>query len=219
MIGSEAVARIARGVAFRTNVDGLALQYLQEAQRYYEMGKTLPWFLVVEDAEVVLIPGQASYPLPPDFIRQYEDEPLRYAPTVIPGTIEPPAEVVPTRVLRKGFPDAIEAYGDARNASPKVYVLRSNSLYFFPTPSQVDTLKWSYYAKADVIAMSAENVWLKNAPELLIGEAGLRLASDLRDADGAKRFTAMRDESFLALFKEIIAREIEDRRLVRGSDQ
>lgn len=197
---TAAVARIQRGLGFRTDQSDNAIACLQEAQRKLEMGRTLPWFLRVEDATINILAGNSVVALPTDFLRPIDDEPMRYT-TLSAGS---------TRVRyieRKELQQALQTFGDSNAAGPQVYALRGNSFFFMPTPDVNYTVTYTYFKRADPLTSNIENAWLANAPEVLIGNAGLALAYDLRDQDAVKIFTTMRDDAAGALFREIIARE------------
>jgi hypothetical protein len=61
------------------------------------------------------------------------------------------------------------------------------------------------------------NDWLTYAPEWLIGEAGFRLAKDLRDTTAVDLFDDMRQRARAASFGELIADEDAGGPIVMGS--
>lgn len=201
MLGSAAVARIQRGLGFRSDLSDEILSALQEAQDDLEAGKTLPYFLLEEDQSLVLPSGQNSISLPSVFIREFEDEPIRYVPE---------GEETPFYVKRRRWDEAVAAYADHDAAGPAVYVLRENSLYFLPTADQEYTLTWSYYRTASAVSLNGENAWLAHriGKWWLIGQAGVIIARDLRDADGLAIFEAMATRARTALFSELVTREL-----------
>lgn len=198
---TDAVDTIREGCGFRATVTAtFALKYLRQAQRELEMGKTLPRFLLQEDQTVTLTAGNRSVALPTGFIREEDSEPLRYTPT---GT------TLPYYLKRRVYREALSAYGDNANAGPQVYAVRNNTLYVLPTPDKAYVLTWSYYKKAEVLTEgSTTNAWLTNAPDVLVGEAGFRVAAVLRDTRAIELFDAMRKSARVALFGDIIADEM-----------
>lgn len=195
-----AVLRVADGLGFKTGMDARIVLRMQEAQRYLEQGKTLPWFLIEEDDTLTLAEGENSVALPEDFLRETDEGLMRYTPT---------GYTYPTYVKRRDFDDSMDAYSDVAPAGPKVYVVRKASLYFFPSADRAYTLTWSYYKRGALLsAGDTENEWLEFAPEVLIAETGKRMARDLRDAGALQLFTDMYSEARDALYREMIVREL-----------
>lgn len=201
MLGSEAVARIQRGLGFRSDLSSEILSALQEAQDDLETGKTLPHFLLQEDQSLSLLSGQNSVTLPSTFIREFDDEPIRYTPT---------GETTPFFVKRRRWDEATLAYSDHEDGGPEVYILRNTTLYFLPTADQNYTLTWSYYRTASAVSLNGENAWLAHrvGKWWLIGQAGVIVARDLRDGDGVAIFEAMAMRARTALLFELTAREL-----------
>ena len=198
MLRSEAVERITDGLGFRSSLADRAVARLKEAQRFMEQGKSLPWFLIQEDQALSLLSTTNTVALPDDFIREVDYETMRFTAT---------GNTYPTFVKRKSFDDAIQAYGGTDSDHPLVYALRGTTLYFFPTADSDYDLTWSYYAKDDVLDTDIENAWLREAPEVLIGLAGMRLARDIRDKEAVAIFQPMYVEARQALLGEMAARE------------
>lgn len=205
-----AVARIQDGLGFRTDLAAKIILRLQESQRNLEQGKTLPWFLIIEDATLSLADRANTVTIETGFIREVDWQPMRFIDTSS-------GSAKPKKVPKRTFENAIDAYGDLQDGPPKVYVLRKSDYYFFPTADQAYTLYHSYYKKGDVLTTNIENVWLLNCPELLIGDAGARMAADLRDDFAVDLFGRMRDAAWQAVFNETIMREEAARRQQVGS--
>lgn len=208
MLRSAAVARIQQGLGFRTDLATPIIAMLQEAQRELERGKTLPKFLLQEDQPLTLPSGEHSAPLPTGFIREVYEEPLRYAPIVSRST----------RFLANGsLRQIIRYYNDADfdnfatepslPGAPIAYMIRRDTVDFYNTANQDYDLVWSYYASGASLATDVENEWLhdRGAPEWLIGEAGMRIAMDLRDATAIALFKEMASKARASCFGEIIA--------------
>lgn len=208
---SAAVQRIQAGLGFRDDLQSQIVLRLQEAQRNFEQGNTLPWFLVEEDNQLTLAAGTQAVSLPTGFVRECDwFGPMRY----YDATVSP---AKPRKIPKKTFDAALAAYGDSEASGPKVYVLRKDSFYFFPVANQEYTLLHSYYKAADPLQDdNDENVWLLHSPELLIGDAGRRIAMDLRDSNAVSIFTDMRDSAWRSVFNETIMREESARRQAVG---
>lgn len=221
MIGSLAVARINQGIGFRASGNALEaniLLMLQEAQRDLEKGKTLPRFLLQEEQPVSLASGAHTATLPTGFLRESDENPLHFFPT---GASRPRYlkrnfyrdAAVATSLIQENDPDE-----DAQAGAPWQYVIRKSTIDFITNADQAYTLYWDYYKAADLITLNSENVWLANAAEWLIGEAGWRLAMDLGNADATVKFDQMRKAGNRAVIGEEIAAELSSGPLQMGAN-
>jgi len=200
---TTAVRRIDDVLGFRITghslTDTIVLR-LQEAQRDLEKGKTLPKFLLQEDQPLSLVAGTHTVALPAGFLRDDDDRPISFFPV---------GSEFPFFLARRSYKDAVVANLKLENdpTSPSVYVLRNTTIDFIVEADITYALTWNYYKAAEVLTTDIENEWLAHAPEWLIGEAGLRLATDLRDAGGVQNFTAIRAAGRAAIFADQIALE------------
>lgn len=215
--GQAAVDRIKEGLGFLTGTDRDAaiLLRLKEAQRELEKGKSLPKFLLQEDQILSLAANAQTIALPTGFLRVYDDGNPRFLPA---------NSTIPVFLKRVYFKDGVLAYQryesgstTANTSAPKVYAIRKSTIDFLFPADQAYTLYWSYYKAADEVALSAENAWLANIPEWLIGDAGRRIALSMRDADAVSLFTDMRDTARAAYLSEVVAEELADGPLQMGA--
>jgi hypothetical protein len=198
---SAAVARIKRGLGFRSDLDNEIADALQEAQREREAGKTAPWFLLKEDQPLSLVGLTNSVNIPSDFWQIGRKEGIKFTPS---GTNK-------TQFIRRyDLGDATGLFGDLGNGPPKAYALRKATLRFFPAADVTYSLTWSYYMHDAVLSTNIENQWLKYAPELLVGDAGLIIAADVRDKEAVAIFQKMQATGLDQAFKETIMRELDD---------
>jgi hypothetical protein len=206
MTRDEATAIVATGLGFRTDQNTNIYLALQEAQRELELGKTLPKFLIQEDAALVLASGAFSVNLPTGFIREVDDDGLRYS-----ATGNPPTDLV--FLQRKRFKEAllgnaiVSGSGEAR--APSIYVIRKATINFVTVADRTYNLSWSYYKNDTVISTSVNgtNGWLTNAPDWLLNEAGWRLAMALRNQSAIQLFDTKRNRARAAFFGEQIVSE------------
>ena len=217
MNGSEAVKRVNQAIGFRPDghsLETIIAQRFGEAQDELEMGKTLPKFLLQEDQSLILTLGAHTVNIPTGFARADDERPISY---VITGTSRPKF-LQQKRIYR----DAIDAYSgsDFTTTGFKVYVIRNSVIDFIINAPASTTFTWNYYKYADAFSTGAENAWLahKTAKYWLIGEAGYRIAYDLRDANAKTLFDDMRQKARAATFGDILAREDESGPLVMGAD-
>lgn len=196
MLRSVAVARIKQGLAFRRNLDDVCVGALQEAQREFEIGTTLPWFLISKDQPLLTVASTREIALPTNFIRFVEDEGPRYVTTdgVLYFALRP-------------FAELDYYYRSTDSGAPAALALRSDSLAVFPLPDAEYTITASYYAKAAVLDSDIENLWLQYFPDLLISRAGMIVAGDIEHAAAEKKFSAKYDMWLKRYFSEMAARE------------
>jgi hypothetical protein len=67
-----------------------------------------------------------------------------------------------------------------------------------------------------VLDTEIENAWLANAPDYLIGLAGVMVAGDLRDKGAEQKFNMMAQIGHKALIGDIVEDEIAGRPLMMG---
>jgi hypothetical protein len=199
---TEAVQRINDGLGFRPDGHSLEAKIilrLQEAQRDLESGKTLPRFLIREDQELLLAAGAHTAALPADFIREDDDNRLHF--------FTPTSDIA--RYLKpKRYSDAVVAnLREQGPVGPSIYVIRATTVDFITTADTNYTLIWNYYKSGALLTSNIENEWLAGAPEWLIGEAGIRIATDARDAEAVQLFSALATKGRAACFGDIIADE------------
>lgn len=210
---SAAVARIARGLGFRTGLDAAIIDALQEAQRSLEAGdKTRPRFLLQEDATLILAAATHATALPTGFLDIKDDE----RPHFVGTSSDTPIFLTP-----KFYEDAVvsQIRTDDTPRAPSVYVLRTTRIDFIVTADVAYTFTWSYYKAADLLTSNIENVWLASAPDWLNGEAGLLIAMDLRDKAAVEIFTGMSRRGRSMCFGDIISREDNESPRAMGSNQ
>lgn len=209
MLRDIAIARVQQGLGFTSTLfDSIALR-MQEEQRDLERGKTLPRFLLAEDETLSLVAGDTDVALPENFLRRSEFA-LRYTPTS-----ETKSKIIPW----KRFDEAYEAIlEDSDAAGPKVAILRNDSIRFLPEADTNYTITWTYYQKDDLLDANIENLWLANAPELIIGGAGLRIAKDKRDANAIALFGDMYKQARGTWFGESVEQTMDDTPLLLGAN-
>jgi len=218
MLGSEAVDLMKRRLGFRRNLDAECLFELREAQKRAEdVSRTQPWFLLQHNATIVTTADVATVALPDDFIKETDTSTslLRYTPLLDDS-------LIPVKTLTKADSPELVAYytetgGTVLTGGPRSYVLEKTQFRFYPTPDDVYTLYWDYHAKDDPIALDEENEWLKYASDYIIGDAGIRLARDIRNADAAATFLQMFNEGQKQVIAGTVERELAGRELRMGS--
>lgn len=211
---STAIERINDGLGFMSSGNAMEpkiILRLKEAQRDLEKGKTLPKFLIEEDSPLTLLTGEHSVAKPSDFLRVDDEVQIHY----IPDGYE-----VPIFLRKRFYNDAVAANIREQNdpVAPSIYVLRQSTIDFVTTADTDYTLYWNYYKAAEVLDTDIENAWLEHAPEWLIGEAGLRIASDARDAEAVALFGEMLKRARAAHFANLLDEELSGGPLQMGAN-
>ena len=213
MLRTEAVATIQRLLAFRVDLESEALDELRQAQAKFERqgiplvspwtGTFFPWFLLTEMAEVYVEAGEERIPLPADFVAESEGDGFWRFDASADRVWKPLAKLQTKQVRAR----------DLTGTEPLAYSRSGKYFRLFPVSTVVVQFKTVYYA-ADAVLSEAdeENLWLKHLPDLMIGEAGWKLAAALRDANAVQLFDRMRSEAAKGFF---IANEAEEHVNVR----
>lgn len=200
MTRAEAVAIVQMHLGFRTSLTDTIVTQLQLQQTKLELMPTKPWFLLTHDAPLVTASNVRRVALPADFLEEYEEGAVYY--------ISADTEVPPKKLVKDAFDVLRKNYEEATPGEPEAYSLDGDSFSIFPLPDAVYNLQFSYYAKAAVLSgTSSTNSWLDVVPELLIGKAGLAVASGLRDFKAIEIFNGMIAENMVILNSQNEARK------------
>lgn len=212
MLRDEAVARIQRGLGFRTDKAAEIISALQEAQRLLQTGKTLPRFLLTRAQPLAVVAGTATVALPDDFLRRATEEPDIY--------YQEDSQSIPRWTQWRKLVDAAKAYEPLDRGAVQIAVLETSTIRFYPTPDQSRTVYWNYYKKAALLTTNVENEWLDddNMPEAIIGVAGGIIARDLSDDKALALFMDMESKARISLFSETILADVDDGPMAMGSD-
>ena len=253
MLESLAISRIQRRLGFRKDLQTAIADELSAAQEKYERGvpvpivasaymgrflvgggSFLPWFLRTEVTTIQTQINEERVPLPPDFLREYEEDALYwFNPTADPTIFQNqwiPLFKDDIQYNRKkygaiqGLPPASPSDTTAASEwfewGPKAYSLDGNYFRIFPLPQQVYTLKMIYYARDEALTwpIDSENKWLAHAPEVMIGEAGWQIAATARDDNRMQYFQMIRDEGVARLFVYTEGQQHENRTYQMGRE-
>ena len=210
----KASARIQRALGFRSDLATPIVEELQDAQRKFEQGIILPsggtyfpWFLTTEISSIYTTINEERVAIPDDFIQEVEEDALWYY-----NSVNDPAWIL----LNKDDLDFLRN-SDLGTGAPQSYALDASYFRIFPTPDAAYQMKMMYIGKdATLDDDTTENKWLKNAPELLMGEAGMVIAAAARDKDAIAIFQQMRTEAVNRLFIQTEARKHENRTYAMG---
>lgn len=217
-----AVTLIKQKCGFRTDptLTQRIISALQLAQEELEKGGVMtaagyatevPWFLRKEDQPLNLLANTNEVNLPADFIREVEDEGPWYPNST--GAGNPPIylDKAESGAARRSFTGA--------TSGPQVYQLRASTIWLFPSTDTDLTFYWTYLGKDDALTTNIENKWLKWVPNLLVGHAGLSIATDLRDKDAAQEFNRLEVTGQKQLLILNVQRQMTNRRTAIGRNK
>jgi hypothetical protein len=178
MLRSVAVARIQRGLGFRTDLSDAIVEALQEAQRELEAGTTLPSFLISSDQTLSTTSGSHTIAKPTGFIRFVEYEGPYFVST----------ESGLRYLQIKPYDEAKRYYSEYDAGEPLALSIRSASFAVWPEPDAVYSIIASWYAGAALLTSDIENDWLEKYPDLLWSRAGMIVAGDLEHSTSFQKF-------------------------------
>ena len=212
MLRSAAVTRIQRILGFRSDLDTAIVDALKDAQVKLEEAAFLPWFLLADISDLATIADNEQVNFPADYIRESEDTALWYYDSSAD-------EDVRWTELKKAYVDTLrEIYQDTTD-EPAAYANGTTYFIIKPTPDAVYVLKLgSYYANATVLSSDVENSWLEHVPDLLIGKAGMLVATSIRDQVAYGQFQIMERDGRIEMIKQDTARDMANQRLVMGGE-
>lgn len=226
----QALTELRKSLGFRSESDTAftekAMVALQQAQDERERpGKSLPQFLISHDEVFAVTAASQVVSYPTGFIKFVDSKEggLRYLPSgaTIPYYIR-------KRQLKGAYAefstvdvesdDDIVTSETIETGRPVVYVPQADRLLVFPVPDANYTLLGDVYKHDDELTSGdVENGWLLNAPWLLIADAGIKLAKDVRDKSALELFIAMQSTQERQLLADVVALEHVDEPIIMGS--
>ena len=173
-----------------------------------EANAWLPWFLVTEESEALLVAGERRLPLPTDFLSELEESALWLELT--DGT---------TEELPKGAFDVL-ARKHQGEGKPLAYSVQGEYFHLFPIPDLPYKVFMRYNQKDSRITdEGTPSRWLKYCADLVLAELGFVLAGKhIKDAGLAAAFQADAQASWKKLYDRHIAQqEINQARSMGGN--
>jgi hypothetical protein len=202
---SKAIARIQRGLGFRTDLEDDILLELRQAQTMLEQGQSLPWWLRI-DSSLSATANVSTITIPTGFIRFDED----VEPWVI-DTTTGKRNVVKVmdydQLLSLSWDEDTSAVATGTITG---LAIRQSTFIVAPTPTEATTVyaAW-YFADDDLESLDDDdsNLWLTYAPLVIVGMAGVAMAKDIKDQDATQTFTQMYDNANTRLVYDIELRK------------
>lgn len=205
---AAAVTRIQRVLGFHTGLSTEIIDALQDAQQELEFEPELPWFLLTDVTELSTTKDEEKLATPTGFIREWEDDALFYFDSAAADEDKyTPLNKDDVQFLRGDLPGS---------GTPKKYALVDSNFFIFPTPDAVYKIRLVYYKEDTVLSSNVENGWLKNMPTLMVGVAGLKVASPARDKDAFAEFQRLEARGRALLVTQNNARFHENRSYIMG---
>jgi len=177
MNSEDIISTIKRRLGNRTDQDTNILTEINFQQELLELAPALPWFLFKADpgTPLVTVAGTETIALPTDYLRAASADSDE-------GTIWiTDSDGERQKVARAGYDELIRRFDSESNDLPVGYAIRGTTMYFRPIPDAVYTLVFPYLASVSAFANdSSETLWGQYAPDLIMAETILALATDLQ---------------------------------------
>lgn len=184
MTGQEVVDLLGYRLGNRTDLATVALLEMKLAQTRVEGMPTKPWFLEQDYTTSFETTANQEYVnVPTGFLIEKDEGGLWYQDT----TITTPDQWI--EIVKDGYSVMKAYYKDDVAGKPEKYDLIGSKLYLRPIPDAVYPLRLVAFFKDSVIALGSENLWLANAPDVILALAGEVLASrHIQEPNLAKSF-------------------------------
>lgn len=179
----QIIAAIINRCGQRTDLDGFIETELdlQQSTTLERSGRLIPWFLETEVATSVTTIGDERLPVPADFVREKEEGGL----FLYDATQENPYQLL----QKKDYDDLVVTLGE-QSGKPQYYSLGGEyfRLRYIPDAEyQMKMIYWQADTPPSAIASNQYNKWMRYAPDLLIAQVSLTIASVyMQDFDLAK---------------------------------
>lgn len=207
MVRDDAVATIAQRLGNRTDLNNRILNELRLAQNVLEGREPRPWFLQ-KLVKVTAEPDDDMVSLTSDFLIEAEE-----------GGIVPIVDGERKTELWKGDYEELAAAYPGTCDIPKAYAIVSSRLVFFPKFTETFQYMFLYYGRANQLAQNVENVWLREAPELMVSLTASRMAGlHLQSPRLAEKFERIAAEEWDKLVRQTESRKLVNQVLHHGAD-
>lgn len=195
MTRDEAVAEIQQGLGFTTQREDAIITQMKRIQRTLELGRSLPWFLKLQNESFTATIGDDVLALPESFLREVDREQFHFP--------DPTDDNEMIFLEKTTLEEGKRRFAGADAGTPAAYVMLGKSqVIIYPERDAEYTLTWSYYQSDEVLTSNIENLWLEHAPDVIIGGAGMFIAQDLRDQRAEQRFSQLYNAAWAGLFAE-----------------
>lgn len=203
MIGQQAVDLLKARVQRATNASSAFTARVETefslAQQRLERFEELPWFLLRERSYLQLTLGEERAILPDGFLRENEDDDLQVFDL----------DDSSWHTVEKSTLDKMRLrWVDGTLGLPRKYDITGTYFRLKPAPDKATyRLYMTYYGKAAPFTLETENDWLREAPDLLIAEAGIPIAQSIGNDKALALFQSQRTQELDRIGRENTARE------------
>lgn len=197
----EAVTLVENRLGQKTGLSTNIIAEIKFAQARREANPFLPWFLK-KISTVATIANTQTIAVPTGFLKECPNQ-SRGALYLVDGSTSAWTQ------LKKGNYDeyAVE-YSTIAAGKPKYYSLLGSSFYLFPTPSIIYSARLIHFGADAILTSDVTNLWLTNAPDLIVADAGIQIALQLRDQNAAAAFLEMMKKAEKDMYDATTAREM-----------
>jgi len=197
-----------------TTLQQAAIDQFVNEQNEAERGPLLPWFLIqlYENASFVTVAGQNYVATPTGFLREMDDDHadigcLWYYNAAVSDPWVP--------VYKEDMSINKRKWGGDDQGYPRRYSVVGGNIYLYPTPANVLSLRLlAYFADTSLTGAyggagsTTENLWLTEAPKLLIARAGKVVArAYAKDEASERTFKEAEGEAWATLLTHDTARK------------
>jgi hypothetical protein len=168
-----------------------------------------PWFLESELAYASTFPNERRVPLPVDFLGELEESHLYL---VEPTTLQQ------KELVKKDADVGLRTFPYI--GTPIAYAISGLYFQFFPKPDDAYPIAMRYYAKdVRISSATADSRWMKYAPDIVLAELCLALASKhIKDPEAAQGFAQDAQVAWKRLYdKHVAMAEINQPRSLGGN--
>lgn len=212
MTPDQAVAAVQQNLGFRSDQASAIITELNNARVRAENDPTLqwPWFLRADYSFSLTTVGVQTLALPSDLLWLDEESEFYWYDST--NTDQPYTEL------------SKEMLGDLRttlpgSGPPQAVSVVNNLVYVFPIPDAAYQITKVLYRRGTVItAGGPETEWLLNAPDLLVGDAGVVLASAMGNANAVQYFKDLRTNGHASILGRITQYEWQGERQAMGGE-
>jgi len=205
MLGSEVITmmkqRLNRSTSASTSFETWILDELKRAQDRLETDPELPSILLSERSFIDITISEERVVLPTDFLRENEEDDMQVFETVAADF---------TEITKSDMDEMRVKYPDEETGRPRVYTFMGKYFRLRPVPEKATYRLYMTYFQKDAVLTSggAANEWSANYPDLLMSEAGIILATTLKNQGALTMFTGLRGTERIRLINNETAKQM-----------
>jgi hypothetical protein len=172
----------------------LAQQSLEIGLQLPQGGTFLPWFLLTEKASTTTLVLEERLSVPADFLGLPDEE-------------EAALWLDDKALVPSDYADLVHEFKDSEPGEPTHYALVGEYFRLRPIPSAVFPISMLYFGRGAVLDANIENIWLKEAPLLLISQTTMQVADYLADHEAMQKAGVVASKEAMRIYNTTIARQ------------